>query len=115
MRFEPTLDLVRQHVLPDWFSKAKLGIFIFWGLYSVPARAPPGDDIDRHVAKKLWPAMFASNPYAEWYQNSLCVSDTRARFHGNALLRCRRVHSVRLRWPLRRAGRRSQAPCRTVC
>lgn len=26
--------------------------------------------------------MFASNPYAEWYQNSLCVSDTRTcRYH----------------------------------
>ncbi len=82
MRFEPELDSVRQHVLPNWFSKAKLGILIFWGLYSVPARAPPGDDIDRYVAKKLGPAMFASNPYAEWYQNSLRVSDTHTcRYH----------------------------------
>ncbi len=82
MRFEPELDSVRQHVLPNWFSKAKLGILIFWGLYSVPARAPPGDDIDRYVAKKLGPAMFASNPYAEWYQNSLRMSDNHTcRYH----------------------------------
>lgn len=33
----------------DWFKDAKFGIFIHWGLYSVPAWAPPG-------------------VYAEWYQ-----------------------------------------------
>ena len=51
MTFEPTLESVSQHQLPDWFAKAKLGIFIHWGLYSVPAWAPPGDDIDRQVAE----------------------------------------------------------------
>jgi alpha-L-fucosidase len=81
MAFEPTLESVRQHVLPEWFSKAKLGIFIHWGLYSVPAWAPPGDDIDRQVAEKGWQAMFANNPYAEWYQNSLRVGDTPTRRH----------------------------------
>ncbi len=84
MTFEPTLESVRQHVLPEWFAKAKLGIFIHWGLYSVPGWAPPGEDIDRQVAEKGWSAMFANNPYAEWYQNSLRVGDTPTRRHHTA-------------------------------
>lgn len=28
---------VNQHESPDWFRNAKFGIFIHWGLYSVPA------------------------------------------------------------------------------
>jgi alpha-L-fucosidase len=84
MKFEPTLESVRQHVLPDWFSKAKLGIFIHWGLYSVPAWAPPGKDIDQQVKEKGWRAMFANNPYAEWYLNSLRVGDTPTRRHHTA-------------------------------
>lgn len=35
--FEPTWDSLRQYVVPDWFKRAKLGIFIHWGVYSVPA------------------------------------------------------------------------------
>jgi len=76
MTFQPTLESVRQHKLPDWFQRAKLGIFIHWGLYSVPAWAPPGQDIDKQIAEKGWRAMFANNPYAEWYLNSLRVGDT---------------------------------------
>jgi alpha-L-fucosidase len=36
-RFEPTWDSLRRYQVPDWFKKAKFGIFIHWGLYSVPA------------------------------------------------------------------------------
>ena len=40
----------------DWFSDAKLGIFIHWGIYTIPAFAPRGrtiveimrDHPDRH-------------------------------------------------------------------
>ncbi len=81
MPFEPTLDSVRQHQVPDWFHDAKLGIFIHWGLYSVPAWAPHGGDIDQQVAEKGWEAMFANNPYAEWYLNSFRNGDTPTRRH----------------------------------
>ncbi|TDV54858.1 alpha-L-fucosidase [Actinophytocola oryzae] len=37
------------HESPYWFDDAKFGIFIHWGLYSVPAWSPPGEQ------------------YAEWY------------------------------------------------
>ena len=37
----PRPESIRQHRAPDWFDDAKLGIFVHWGLYSVPAWAPP--------------------------------------------------------------------------
>ncbi len=42
---------------PAWFQEAKFGIFIHWGLYSVPAYAPVKTE--------------HQTPYAEWYWNSL--------------------------------------------
>ena len=35
-RFEPTWDSLRQYQAPDWYQDAKFGIFIHWGVYSVP-------------------------------------------------------------------------------
>src|SRR5438105_6394220 len=81
MKYESTLDSVKQHPVPEWFHDAKLGIFIHWGLYSVPGWAPEGADIDKQVAEKGWDAMFANNPYAEWYLNTLRVGDTQTRRH----------------------------------
>ena len=36
-RFEPTWDSLDTHVAPAWYHEAKLGIFMHWGLYSVPS------------------------------------------------------------------------------
>lgn len=38
--------------VPEWYQNAKFGIFIHWGVYSVPGYSPVGS-------------------YAEWYQHSL--------------------------------------------
>jgi len=38
--YEPTLESLNRHPLPEWYADAKLGIFIHWGLYSVPGWAP---------------------------------------------------------------------------
>ncbi|MGF7231648.1 alpha-L-fucosidase [Arachidicoccus sp.] len=38
--------------VPEWYRNAKFGIFIHWGVYSVPAYSPVGN-------------------YAEWYQHEL--------------------------------------------
>ncbi len=82
MTYEPTTDSVRRHQVPEWYHDAKLGIFIHWGLYSVPGWAPHGLDIDKQVAENGWEAMFANNPYAEWYLNSLRLGNTpTARHH----------------------------------
>ncbi len=81
MRFEPTLESVRQHPVPTWFEDAKLGIFVHWGLYSVPGWAPHEADIDKLVAAKGWEAWFIHNGYAEWYLNTLRIGDTPTRRH----------------------------------
>lgn len=36
-RFLPTWDSLDQRVAPDWYDKAKIGIFIHWGVFSVPS------------------------------------------------------------------------------
>ncbi|MCQ2344124.1 MAG: alpha-L-fucosidase [Paludibacteraceae bacterium] len=38
---EPTWESLNERGYPSWFDEAKLGIFIHWGLYSVPAYAHP--------------------------------------------------------------------------
>ncbi len=50
--YEPTLESLNQHPLPAWYADAKLGIFIHWGLYSVPGWAPlvhPDRDFPRRT------------------------------------------------------------------
>ncbi len=72
MTYQPTLKSVKTHPMPDWYNDAKFGIFIHWGLYSVPAFAPHGE----FTAEKLLKGElgFAESPYAEWYQNSLRIN-----------------------------------------
>ncbi len=36
-RFQPTWESLKIYQTPDWFRDAKFGIFIHWGVYSVPA------------------------------------------------------------------------------
>ncbi|MFF2846195.1 alpha-L-fucosidase [Streptomyces sp. NPDC058001] len=38
--YQPTPESLKQHTSPKWFDDAKLGFFIHWGPYSVPAYAP---------------------------------------------------------------------------
>ena len=50
-KYTPSWDSLDQRKNPQWFADAKFGIFIHWGLYSVPSYAPKGT-------------------YAEWYWHS---------------------------------------------
>ena len=75
MTFEPTLESVSAHEVPDWYHNAKLGIFIHWGLYSVPAWAPAGGDIGEVFQSGDLSAWFKNNSYAEWYLNTLKFED----------------------------------------
>jgi len=68
-RYEPTWDSLNRHQPPAWYQDAKLGIFIHWGLYSVPAWAPTTGELGK-VGWKKW---FRDNPYAEWYLNTLRI------------------------------------------
>jgi alpha-L-fucosidase len=38
--YGPTLTSLGDHPLPQWWRDAKFGVFIHWGVYSVPAWAP---------------------------------------------------------------------------
>ena len=55
--FQPTWESLDQRPVPQWFKDAKFGIFIHWGVYSVPGWSSKGQ-------------------YAEWYQNGLNSGDT---------------------------------------
>src|SRR5579863_10431772 len=64
-----TLASLDQHPLPQWYAGAKLGIFIHWGLYSVPGWAPlthPDHDFSSNDYIKY-------DPYAEWYLNTMRI------------------------------------------
>jgi alpha-L-fucosidase len=50
--YQPNWESLDKRPVPEWFRDAKFGIFIHWGVYSVPAWSPKGE-------------------YAEWYQNGL--------------------------------------------
>src|SRR5512139_871819 len=54
--YQPTWESIDRRPTPAWFTDAKFGIFIHWGVYSVPSYAP------------VIPGKLA---YAEWYWNAL--------------------------------------------
>jgi len=58
----PTWEALRARPYPQWFRDAKLGIFVHWGVYSVPAYSE-------------------REQYGEWFLRGLQVGDTlRTRF-----------------------------------
>ena len=62
-KYEAKWDSLDKRPTPQWFKDAKFGIFIHWGLYSVPAWGPKGS-------------------YAEWYLNGLLNGDSaRTKYH----------------------------------
>jgi alpha-L-fucosidase len=73
MRYEPILESLKQHEVPAWYHDAKLGIFIHWGLPSVPAWAPLTGELTEVAETIGWEALFGQNPYSEWYLNSLRI------------------------------------------
>jgi len=75
--FQPNWESLREHEVPGWFHNAKLGIFIHWGLYSVPAWATPVGELGK-VDFDTW---FENNPYAEWYLNTLRIDGSPTQKH----------------------------------
>ena len=51
-KYEPNWESLDSRPMPSWYTDAKFGIFIHWGVYSVPAFASP-------------------ESYAEWYWQAL--------------------------------------------
>lgn len=55
-KYEKNWASIDSRPTPEWFDKAKFGIFIHWGIYSVPAFAPKRHQVDS-----------TGLAYAEWY------------------------------------------------
>ena len=62
---------------PEWFTRAKLGIFLHWGAYSLPAWAEPIGALGT-IPLDRW---FRHNPYAEWYFNTIRIDGSPAQEH----------------------------------
>jgi alpha-L-fucosidase len=60
-KYNSTWESIDSRPIPAWFQDAKFGIFIHWGLFSVPAWAPTDGGI--------------YDKYAEWYWARLNKSD----------------------------------------
>ena len=54
--YQPAWESIDKRPTPGWFTDAKFGIFIHWGVYSVPAYAP------------VIPGKLA---YSEWYWHQM--------------------------------------------
>ena len=77
-RYQPDWASLKQHTCPRWYEDAKLGIFIHYGLYSVPAWAPTTKltergEIDWHKFRPDLSDWFTNDPYAEWYMNAMHI------------------------------------------
>lgn len=83
MTFQASFESLKTHQVPDWYNNAKLGIFIHWGLYSVPGWAAHGGDLSQIVANGGWREWFKNNSYAEWYMNTLKFEDSPTREYHN--------------------------------
>ena len=57
--YTPDWESLDTRPVPDWFSEAKFGIFVHWGIYSVPAYHPFANDRNGSRIKK--------DSYASWY------------------------------------------------
>ena len=79
--YEPTWESVSTHPLPDWYDDAKLGIFLHWGLYSIPGWAPQVPNIQQLLHTKGPKAMLWDNPYAEWYRNTMQLAGSPTQLH----------------------------------
>ncbi len=73
MPYQPTWESVSEHQVPAWYHDAKVGVFLHWGLYSVPGWAPQVPDIQEMLRTQGPEAMLRNNPYAEWYLNSMRI------------------------------------------
>lgn len=81
MNYEGTWESVSQHPLPDWYDDAKLGVFLHWGLYSIPGWAPQVPDIQEMLHNEGPAGMLRDNPYAEWYRNTMQIDGSPTQVH----------------------------------
>jgi alpha-L-fucosidase len=66
MQYDATWNSINSRPVPEWFSDAKFGVFIHWGVYSVPAWAPKGT-------------------YSEWYWDAMLDRKLTVEPHADAV------------------------------
>jgi alpha-L-fucosidase len=62
-KYKPQWDSLDARPCPEWFQDAKFGIFIHWGLYSVPSWGKMGE-----YAEWYWNRMHDRKPGNVWWQ-----------------------------------------------
>ena len=75
------LEALKSRPRPEWYDNAKLGIFIHWGVFSVPAWAPFGEDYQTLIKRKGYNYQLAHNPYTEWYLNTMKIKGSPSQRH----------------------------------
>jgi alpha-L-fucosidase len=80
MSYAPTLDSLNAHPVPDWYDDAKFGIFIHWGLFSIPGFATKSGTIS-DAFKDNYDIAVALTPYCEWYWNAIKVPESDSAKH----------------------------------
>jgi alpha-L-fucosidase len=82
----PEREALDLRPVPRWYTDAKLGIFVHWGLYSIPAFAERTDGDYAAFMRDLSAGKDTKGrvPYAEWYLNALRVPGSRTARHHRA-------------------------------
>jgi alpha-L-fucosidase len=62
-KYEPKWESLDQRPSPSWYQDAKFGIFIHWGVYSVPSWGAP-----KEYAEWYWNNMANKKPDNVWWQ-----------------------------------------------
>jgi len=60
-KYKPNWESLDARPVPEWFSDARFGIFIHWGVYSVPSWAPKGK-----YAEWYWAQLRNDKPGGPW-------------------------------------------------
>ncbi|WP_194820115.1 alpha-L-fucosidase [Nocardia sp. XZ_19_385] len=83
MTYAPDRESLGARPIPEWYGQAKLGIFVHWGLYSVPAFAERTDADYSAFMQNLAAGKTTADriPYAEWYLNSMRVPGSPTAVH----------------------------------
>lgn len=83
MAYQPDLQSLNAHPVPDWYDDAKFGIFIHWGLFSIPGFAAKSGSIS-DTFKSNYDIAVAQTPYCEWYWNAIKVPESDSAKHHRA-------------------------------
>ena len=77
--FEPTWESLRDHYsVPAWFNEAKFGIFIHWGLYSIPAHGNEWYERHMYTSDAKWHTEHYGSPDRFGYKDFIPLLTAKA-------------------------------------